>query len=96
MSEEKLSIKISIADRYYPLRIASEDEEMVRAAALRINQKIEQFSVKYSGQDTQDALAMASLQFVLSLLKYEKDDQMNEIITEIATLDNFLGEYLER
>ena len=96
MSEDKLSIKISIADRYYPLRIAIEDEEMVRAAAQRINQKIEQFNVKYSGQDTQDALAMAALQFVLSLLKYEKDDETSQIVTEIASLDNFLREYLER
>ncbi|HNR27777.1 MAG TPA: cell division protein ZapA [Bacteroidales bacterium] len=96
MSEDKLSIKISIADRYYPLRIAREDEEMVRAAAQRINQKIEQFNVKYSGQDTQDALAMAALQFVLSLLKYEKDDETSQIVTEIASLDNFLREYLER
>jgi len=39
---------------------------------------------------------MATLQFVLSLLKYEKDDDTNQIITEIASLDNFLGEYLER
>ena len=96
MSDNKLSIKISIADRYYPLRIATEDEELVRAAAQRINQKIEQFNTKYSGQDTQDALAMATLQFVLSLLKYEKDDDTNQIITEIASVDNFLGEYLER
>ena len=96
MSDSKLSIKISIADRYYPLRIASEDEEMVRAAAQRINQRIEQFNVKYSGQDTQDALAMAALQFVLSLLKYEKDDETNQIVTEIASLHNFLAEYLDR
>jgi peroxiredoxin family protein len=39
---------------------------------------------------------MAALQFVLSLLKYEKDDETNQIVTEIASLDNFLGEYLDR
>jgi cell division protein ZapA len=95
MSEEKLSIKISIADRYYPLKIAREDEEIVRAAAQRINQKIEQFNVKYSGQDSQDALAMATLQFVLSLLRYEKDDETDNIMNEIVSLDNLLGEYLQ-
>ena len=95
MSDSKLSIKISIADRYYPLRIAREDEEMVRAAAQRINQRIEQFNVKYSAK-THDALAMASLQFVMSLLKHEKADDIHKISTEIASLNNFLGEYLER
>jgi cell division protein ZapA len=95
MSEEKLSIKISIADRYYPLKIAREDEEIVRAAAQRINQKIDQFNVKYSGQDSQDALAMATLQFVLSLLRYEKDDETGNIMNEIVSLDNLLGEYLQ-
>ncbi len=95
MNEEKLSIKISIADRYYPLKIAREDEEIVRAAAQRINQKIEQFNVKYSGQDAQDALAMATLQFVLSLIRFEKDDETGSIMNEIVSLDNLIGEYLQ-
>jgi hypothetical protein len=51
--------------------------------------------VKYSGQDSQDALAMATLQFVLSLLRYEKDDETGNIMNEIVSLDNLLGEYLQ-
>lgn len=96
MSEESLSIKISIADRYYPLRIVPEDEEKIRAAAQRINQKMEQFRVKYSGQDVQDALSMAALQFVISLMKYEKDDESTQLINEISSLDKLLGEYLQK
>ena len=42
------------------------------------------------------SLAMAALQFVLSLLKHEKADEIHTLTTEIASLDNFLREYLER
>ncbi len=96
MNEDTLSIKISIADRYYPLRIAAEDEEKIRAAAQRINQKMEQFRVKYSGQDIQDALSMAALQFVISLMKYEKDEESTQLGNEIQELDRLLGEYLQK
>ena len=31
--EEKLSIRVNIADRYYPLKIERDDEERIRRAA---------------------------------------------------------------
>jgi len=35
--EEKLSIRVNIADRYYPLKIERDDEERIRRAAKMIN-----------------------------------------------------------
>ncbi|NNJ56123.1 MAG: cell division protein ZapA, partial [Bacteroidia bacterium] len=49
MSEEEISIKINICDRFYPLRIKTSEEENVRKASKRINERakfyIENFSV---------------------------------------------------
>lgn len=96
MNDDKLSIKISVADRYYPLRIAPENEEQIRAAAVKINQVIEHFRAKYSGQDLQDALAMASLHFVTSLMDLEKAQESDQTLDELTALDTMLGDYLQR
>lgn len=94
--DDRLSIKISIADRYYPLKIVREEEEIIRAAAHRINQRIETFRVRYSGQDTQDALSMAALQFVVALMHLEQEKESSEVLDEIKNLDALLGEYLKQ
>ena len=56
--EEKLPIKINIADRYYPLKVDSYSEERIRKAAKMISDKVMQYKQKYSDKDDQDFLAM--------------------------------------
>lgn len=63
MSEEEISIKINICDRFYPLRINASEEESVRRAANTINERAKYYIDNYSVQDKQDALAMVSLEF---------------------------------
>jgi cell division protein ZapA len=70
--DEKLSIRINIADRFYPLKIERNDEEKIRKAARSINEKVLQYKQKYSDKDTQDFLAMAALQFVIKMIDREK------------------------
>tara|TARA_Y100000385_G_scaffold291886_1_gene373569 strand:- start:57 stop:359 length:303 start_codon:yes stop_codon:yes gene_type:complete len=60
---ERLKIKLSIANRVYPLTIAPEQEEGLRLAARKIHSTIKQFEKSYSVQDKQDVLAMCALQF---------------------------------
>jgi cell division protein ZapA len=60
---ERLKIKLSIANRVYPLTIAPEQEEGLRLAAQKIHSTIKQFEKSYSVQDKQDVLAMCALQF---------------------------------
>ena len=38
----EISIKINIADRVYPLRVTTEEEEVIRYAAKLINEKIKE------------------------------------------------------
>ena len=54
---DKLSIKIKIDGREYPLKVDRDDEEKYRKAAKIINDIILQYRQKYSGSSTQDFLA---------------------------------------
>jgi cell division protein ZapA len=60
---EQLKIKLSIANRVYPLTITPGQEEGLRKAAKKIEAMINQFEQSYSVRDKQDVLAMCALQF---------------------------------
>ena len=60
---EKLKIKLSIADRIYPLTIDPSQEEGLRKAAKNIEQLAKKFEQSYAVRDKQDVLAMCALQF---------------------------------
>jgi hypothetical protein len=92
---EQQSIRISIADRYYPLKIAVADEEKIRAAAKIINDKVDLYKKKYVNRDIQDALSMALLQFVIRLIEAEQREESSQIIDELHNLDTLLDEYLK-
>ena len=61
--EEKLKIKLSIADRVYPLTIDPRQEEGLRKAAKNIDNLAKKFEQNYAVRDKQDVLAMCALQF---------------------------------
>lgn len=61
--EEKLKIKLSIADRVYPLTIDPKQEEGLRKAAKNIDNLAKKFERNYAVRDKQDVLAMCALQF---------------------------------
>jgi len=70
--DDKLSIRVNVADRYYPLKVEREDEEKVRRAARMINEKVLQYKQRYTDKDVQDFLAMAALQYVIKLIEEEE------------------------
>jgi cell division protein ZapA (FtsZ GTPase activity inhibitor) len=88
--DDKLSIRVNVADRYYPLKVERENEEKIRRAARMINEKVLQYKQRYSDKDTQDFLAMASLQYVIKLNEEEEklnnfhfSDTIKELIEKI-------------
>ncbi len=70
--DDKLSIRVNVADRYYPLKVERDDEEKVRRAARMINEKVLQYKQRYTDKDVQDFLAMAALQYVIKLIEEEE------------------------
>ena len=89
MSE--LSIKLTIANRVYPLTIKSEEEENVRKAAKLVEKKMKYFEKNYAVRDTQDLLAMCTLQFATVNVeneskKWVEDDGVSEKLDELTKL----------
>ena len=80
---EKLKIKISIADRVYPLTVDPSQEEGLRSASKKIDTMIKQFEENYAVRDKQDVLAMCALQFASQV----EQKQLDKVIdgTETAT-----------
>ena len=94
--EEKLSIRVNVADRYYPLKVDRADEEKIRKAARLINEKVLQYKQRYTDKDTQDFIAMAALQFVIKLIEFENHLDNDPFEEKLKELVNELGEYLKK
>jgi len=93
--EDKLSIKVNVADRYYPLKIDRKDEEKIRSAARMINEKVLQYRQKYADKDTQDFLAMAALQFVTKIIENDQKYDFSTLEENVKELNEELEEYLK-
>lgn len=94
MMEEKLSIKVNVADRYYPLKIDRMEEEKIRKAAKLINEKVFLYKQRYSDKDAQDFLAMAALQFVIRNIELEEKLDHSDLLEEIKDLNRELNDIL--
>ena len=93
----ELSIKLTIANRVYPLSIKRQEEENVRKATKLIEDSIKDYEENYSVRDKQDLLAMCALQFANQVVsdegKFVLDD--NNIEEKLGALDQEIAEYLE-
>ena len=95
MNNEMLSIKVQIAERFYPLKIKQQDEEKIRKAAKLINDKVLQYKQRYTDKDAQDFMAMAALQFVINLLDCEQQQNVVSLEKELGVLSSELDEILK-
>ena len=80
---EKLKIKISIADRVYPLTVDTSQEEGLRSASKKIDTMIKQFEENYAVRDKQDVLAMCALQFAAQV----EQKQIDTVAVDKNSLD---------
>ena len=90
---EKLKIKLSIADRVYPLTIDPSQEEGLRKAAKNIEQLAKKFEQSYAVRDKQDVLAMCALQFA-SKIEQKGIDQSEvsiDVIERLKSLDTLIN-----
>lgn len=94
--DDKLSIRVNVAERYYPLRIDRQDEERIRLAARLINEKVSQYKQRYADKDVQDFLAMAALQYVIKLLELESQNDDSAVVEAVKDLNRKLEAILEK
>ena len=93
---EKLKIKLSIADRVYPLTIHPSQEEGLRKAAKKIEAMIKQFEQSYAVRDKQDVLAMCALQFAAQVEQktIDKNEDMVNVSSRLEALDELLKDHI--
>ena len=91
---DELSIKVNIADRFYPLSVTAEQEEQVRKAAKLINDKLKLFEKQFSVKDKQDILSMCALELATELIKLQDKPLIedNGLSEELKAIQNLLKE----
>lgn len=93
---EKLKIKLSIADRVYPLTIDPSQEEGLRKAAKNIEQLAKKFEQNYAVRDKQDVLAMCALQFASKIEQrgIDNTEDTKEVTERLKALDQLVNSKL--
>jgi cell division protein ZapA (FtsZ GTPase activity inhibitor) len=88
---DELSIKVNIADRFYPLSVTATQEEQVRKAAKLINEKLKAYEQQFSVKDKQDILSMCALELATELVTLQssaliEDKGLSQQLMEIKQL----------
>ncbi|NND87709.1 MAG: cell division protein ZapA [Flavobacteriaceae bacterium] len=92
----QLKIKLSIADRVYPLTINPAQEEGLRLASKNIDQMIKRFEKSYAVRDKQDVLAMCALQFAAQVeqKQIDKNTDTAQVEEKLEALNQLLEQHL--
>ena len=87
---EKLSIKLHIANRIYPMKIEPSSEEFIRNAVKKIEERLTFYENNYEIKDKQDLLAMCLIEYASKLerLNNEKSDQSELLMQKLIRIDN--------
>lgn len=91
----KVSIKIVIAGRNYPLTINEGEEELVRKAVEDINTNVQKLQESYAVKDMQDLLAMTSLQLATRANSAPSDGKERVLKTEVLEALELLSQSVE-
>ena len=88
---DKLSIKLHIANRIYPMKIERKSEEFIRNAVKEIKERLKFYEENYEIKDKQDLLAMCLIEYAskfesISNKKVVEDDGLSEKLAEIDAL----------
>ena len=93
--EERVSLKIQIGDREYPLRVSLPEKEKVLLAAKNINDKVSQYQSRYAEKDMQDFIAMTALQMATKLLEGDSVGLSESQKESLDALNRELGEFID-
>ncbi len=94
--DDKLSIRLNIGDKFYPMRINRDEEELIRKAAKIISDKLNQYRKKYAQRDIVDLLAMTALQYTKDFLEREEREDLSTVNDELKLVNIELEEYIEQ
>ena len=88
---DKLSIKINIANRIYPMKIERSSEEYIRKAVKNIEERLKFYEDNYAIKDKQDLLAMCLIEYASKVESNNndsiiEDDGISELLENIELL----------
>ncbi|MCK5536683.1 MAG: cell division protein ZapA [Bacteroidales bacterium] len=92
--EDKLAIKLNIAERVYPLTVARSEEEKYRKATKLINEMIRTYKQRFPSKDMHDFLGMVSLNLATKNIEKEFDPNMNELLLDLKELSNEIESFI--
>lgn len=94
---DELSIKVTIANRQYPLKIKRADEERVRKSAKMLNDRIKEYETQYGASDKLDIMTMCAMQFASEVVNLQEDHELvNEKSSqEIADISKLISTTLQ-
>ena len=94
--ETLIPINIVIADRTYRVRVAPNDEDVVRKTLKMINDKIFDFKREFAGKDMQDYISMVILWYATQQQNAQELDSAKTLgysLNKIETLlDKTIGQ----
>ncbi len=94
----ELSIKIRIADRDYPMRVSTDDQDKVRLAGKQLSDKIKTFKEQFGVEDKQDLLAMVAFDGAVEKVNASEQEIYNTsdtiLLAKIAELDTLVSSAL--
>ncbi len=94
MNEEKFTIKVNVAERYYPIVISRSEEESFRSIATQINDLLLQLSQRFPNKETQDYMAMALLQYAVNFKQTKDLHNTTQLLKKIEQLDKIIEDFL--
>ena len=88
---DKLSIKLHVANRIYPMKIERKSEEFIRNAIKTIEERLKFYEENYAIKDKQDLLAMCLIEYAskfesVNNEKVVDDNGLNEKLAKIESL----------
>ena len=88
---DKLSIKLHIANRIYPMKIEPESEEDIRNAVKKIEDRLKFYEENYAIKDKQDLLAMCLIEHAskfesINNKNIVEDDGLTDKLNEIESI----------
>ncbi len=94
----EVSIKVSIANRQYPLKIQKGEEGNVDKAVMLINDKLKEFEKEFGVMDKQDFLAMCALELAVDASNREaKTASENHLLGDkLGKLNELVSGYLQK
>ena len=96
--EELISINITIGERQYPLKIRAAEEDLVRKAEHLINEKFNDFQLRFTGQEKIDYLAMSALMNLIEILKKQSTEEEGSdlILQKLSEAESLISQALKK